>query len=433
MKQLVASFSFIASALALAGCASDEFVGQNTDRDIITFNVNADNQTRAASSYCAVNMPPHFHVWADYESDSGKTLYIDGDKVNKKDGDNYQSEELRYWPMNIPTMSFYAYVDAIYVSGTGESATEINSFKYTKTGSPVFENYKVNDDVAKQKDLMYAVALNSATGKAVSLNFRHALSQVCFKASNENPNIKITIKEVSVHNVKGEGTYSFPSASTEKNYTIHDEGASANDNATDLNHGSWNSTSSEANQSYTVKLGEGDGGVTLTTPAKDSQITTDDNLTAPEAHTDISKVMILLPQHAQPASLGAEGKPTGNGVYFALKLKIENVATGTDGVSNLETVISEGEYYAFPTIEWEEGYRYTYIFRFSPKWNPLGTTTIDYDATADDFIPGQGDITEDDKPETPPSNEVVLVPETDDLPAIIFADRNVGSNVGSEQ
>lgn len=324
-------------------------------------------------------------------------------------------------------------MDANYVSGTGESATETNSFKYSKTGSPVFENYKVNDDVAKQKDLMYAVAKDVPTKSNVSLNFRHALSQVSFKASNENPNIKITIHSVSINGLANTGTFSFPAASTSVNYLNHTDNPKQED--TGFYRGSWNlGESPEYTSNYTVPLD-----IALTTPAKTDPEITIDNLTCAEGteevpHSDFSKTLILLPQERNKASV-AEGAdaPANDGVYFILNLSIDNVATDANSQTVETNVASKKNYYIPVAIDWSPGNRYIYTFRFSPTWDPKSSSIISYTVTADDYNPNPETPDKEDTPiesQMPDVNtyqEIEMRPATETEDAIIFADRNVGA------
>ena len=65
----------------------------------------------------------------------------------------------------------------------------------------------------KNIDVMYAVApyqKKSENGGTVPLTFKHALSQVMFKAETEDSSIEVMIEKMFIHNVKRSGTFIFP-------------------------------------------------------------------------------------------------------------------------------------------------------------------------------------------------------------------------------
>lgn len=423
-KYIFASLGFM--ALALASCTADEAIRAIKENDYISYSVNAANQTRAAHSYCGLNMPPHFNVWADYTDASNSTkLYFADDKISRISVTNgtgeYKSETLRYWPDEELSMNFYAYVD------------DQGSFNYNRTGQSQFANFEVKGTVGDQSDLMYAVTkgVSTTSHDAVALNFRHALSQICFKAQNQNPNIKIKIHSVSVHNLYDTGTFTLPDASTSENYKHHGDAVENLVEKTGFDKtefeagvGSWSLTGN-ANAEYSITF---DKGKELSTPLKsEEQPTTTDNLTCPTgvADTDFTDVMILMPQTRNAAVAQTTGAPTG-GVYFSVNLSIDNVADGVE-----TSVVTAKDYYAPAYIEWEPGYRYIYTFRFPRKWDYKEATTLEYDVTADDFIPSEGDLDDSESvtqlPDVTSYKEITMREATDDEPAIIFADRNVGA------
>ena len=55
----------------------------------------------------------------------------------------------------------------------------------------------------------------------MTLNFRHALSQIVFQARNDSKNLYVEISGVSVNNAESKGTFTFPSVSTDENVEDH--------------------------------------------------------------------------------------------------------------------------------------------------------------------------------------------------------------------
>jgi hypothetical protein len=172
MKKILFS---VALTLGLVACSHDEVIDVNRNGDEIKFGVVTDVTTRATDVYCNNNMPGAFNVWAIAYVDNADGTpvthgapYIVKDAI-VKDGTAWKNTSgVRYWPNG--TLQFWAEVNA------GENFI-------WDAGAPRIEDYTVPTDVAAQKDLLYAVTdkLEKGNGQ-VTLNFRHALSQVVFRA-----------------------------------------------------------------------------------------------------------------------------------------------------------------------------------------------------------------------------------------------------------
>lgn len=379
-------------ALSMTSCTADEQISQNTTDGAIRFSVNTANQTRAHNSYCANEMPDYFNVYADYEkttevdgeNQTTKILYIDGDEVKQVEGQSYQSDELRYWPADKSIgLNFYAYVDAD------------NTFKYSKEETPSsttegkilsgsrFEDFIVKDKVAQQLDLMYAVTKGAKESDgAVSLNFRHALSQICYKAINNNPSIEITVNSITISGVDGKGTYHLPSDETSDTYINHTD--TPEETELTLNRGEWTSISEPT--SYEVSLDKvlNDAGTetALTTFSKnESDENSEDSHKQTGEVKTYSNALNLIPQNKNKVPQVTNATTPADGAYFTLNLTINNVA-GED-----KTEIATDNFYVPVDINWAEGKRYIYTFNFPKDWDAL--TPITYTVNVDDFITGE--------------------------------------------
>lgn len=359
------------AALAMAACSQDEVV--NVKQDGIGYSVTAATQTRAADSYCNSALPNYFKVWAETTDDE---LYINGDKVVNNNGVWSDANGTHYWPEN-KTLNFYAEVN-------GDDKFSFNS------GAPTFNNFTVEDDVAKQVDLMYAVntelAKTDQSTPTVQLNFRHALSQVCFKARNNTKNMRVEIKGVSVGHLTNSGTFTFPTIPTNENYVNHSD---ATGTAT-LNSGTWTIPAS-ATYSKKYEVTPLNGSVTL---APGSSVT---NLTCPDDDhkNGFAQVLTLLPQTVAAWDPGVTGTDY-NGAYFLLDVVLYNI-TKDDNESEVATTMYTGKTAVPVSVAWQQGYRYIYTFVFGEGGNGGYTPTpdnpqpvlasINYDVTVDDFIP----------------------------------------------
>lgn len=338
--------------LMFVSCSADEPIAINTLDGAISYTVVAANQTRAAHlSYCNQNKPNKFKVWAIHQKegiDDTNNLYIDGDIINKQPENNYAGDETRYWPSE-GNLSFYAVVD-----GAETNSADTGEFEYSN-GTASVKNYTIPTETYQQLDLMYAVRMNQTykpnTDNDVQLNFRHALSQICFMAENENSKSIIKIHKISVKNVQSKGTYNLPSLSTEGVHDIHSNSSS------EPQQGQWNNLSET--KTYTIELDQDvkkENSSTNLSNYDNHQETVDDN---------IHKVLNLLPQTST------------NTVEFELILSIFN----ENGVKTLY----DNKTYTIPVdIDWKEGFRYIYTFKFLKDWDP-DQYGIKYTVNIDDF------------------------------------------------
>lgn len=358
------------ATLLLGACSQDEVM--SVRQDGISYSVTAPNLTRAADSYCNAILPNSFKVWAET---SGDDLYINGDVIAKSGNNWVDQSGTRYWPSE-GTLDFYAQVN-------GDAVFAFNS------GAPTFNNFTVNSDVEKQVDLMYAVSKGlSKTDGTVPLNFRHALSQVCFRAKNSTKNLSVVIKGVSVGHLTNGGTFTFPTTDTDENYEHPEHGDEEDPNAPTLNGGTWALNNAYETQ-YNVTLNN------AVTVGPNSEVV---NLTCPgDDHANgFAKVLTLMPQKVaawDPTKTGT----TFNGAYFLVDLIITNLS-GTGGTTS---EVYEGQAAVPVDINWQQGYRYIYTFVFDEGGNGGWTpdpddpepilTTINWDVDVDDFIPAYPD------------------------------------------
>lgn len=371
-----------AAALMMAACSQDELV--SVKQDGIAYSVTASKQTRAADSYCNNALPESFKVWA---RTTDGNLYINGDVIKNEGGVWTDQAGTRYWPEN-KALDFYAQVN-------GDNEFNFNN------GAPTFDNFTVKDNVTEQLDLIYSVNKNvtkPGDGKVV-LNFRHALSQVCFRAKNNMKTMQVEIKGVSVGHLTNAGTFAFPAESTDKNYVHPSHGDEVDPNAPELNGGVWTIPADAAyNKKYDVTPIDG----TVVLPAQCGV----KNLTCPEDNhqNGFAQVLTLLPQEVKAWDPTVKGSDY-NGAYFLVKVVLSNVVKDDSG-AEVATVVYDGLAAVPVNVKWEQGYRYIYTFVFDEGgdggWTPDPNdpkpvlTNIKYDITVDDFIPVEKDGTKMD-------------------------------------
>lgn len=382
MKKMKKYYFLAAGLLLMLGsCSQDDIVEANLGADEIRFAAVTNGSTRAADIYNPTNMPASFQVSA---MSQGK-VYISDDKIERKGSEAPYTWEnstgTRYWPED--AVDFYAHVNA----GT---TFALNS------GAPKFNNFTVESAVGSQVDLLYAVKKGETKETTpVQLNFRHALSQIVFKARNESENIFVQIKGVKVMNVTGSGTYTFPTADTDDNLPETD---SPDQPAT--TRGSWDLTDTKAGYEVDFSLVDVKGSKTNPTTV---------NLSDAEG-----TALMLMPQTTTAWDPETAPKPSvGNtNSYLLVDCVIYNVADGSATTLPGDNVCLWGkeENGSYTTKElaipvkfaWEEGKKYTYTLVFgngNGGYNPDPEdpdpedpepvlVPISFEVTVDEFLNG---------------------------------------------
>lgn len=358
-----------AAALTLSACSQDDVISNvenNVNNDAIGFTAESKLTSRAMESYCNTNLPGKFKVWAAEEGAS--QYYIDGMEVTKT-GTNpvaYSPADTYFWGEH--ALNFHAQVN-------GDA-----NYGYAEDGTPMFQGFAPADDAASQLDLLYAVKKN-VYRQQVALNFRHALSQIVFRAVN-NASYDVVISEVAVGHINSQGDFTFPSVNTEDNYVNHTD--AADPNVTLPGQGTWANVAASATKLYTTSF----EAVNVT---KEGSVLTGVNHTG-----GVDGSLMLLPQTTvawNPSETGADF----NGAYFRLKVnfvdKNGNILNNIDKKTGKPT-----EYAVVPVnIAWKQGVRYIYTFIFDDNGNGGYTPDpenpepvlggISFSVTTDDFVP----------------------------------------------
>mgnify|MGYP004695589335 FL=1 len=214
-----------------------------------------------------------------------------------------------FWPVE-GDLHFYGY--APKVPGASGSLT-LDSEKQA------LEDFCPASTAAKQKDFVYAYAkgsLNDNSSSGLSMDFKHALSEITVAAKNDSPDYTVGVTGVRIGNVKGKGTFTFPAV-----------GSTNND-------GSW-SLSNETSDNVSYE--------TLWTDAS--------LLGSSASMMDASnEAFMLLPQQLEKATQASSK------AYIALKVDI-NATTG-------QNLYNDWAYIGIDT-DWKMGKRYDYSLDFT--------------------------------------------------------------------
>ena len=372
-KYLVAALS----AVALTACTNDEVMEVNRGRGI-TFQVATEASTRATAT--TTGTIDEFTVWG-FTTENGKNKTLMDALAVTRTGETWGYTGTIYWPAN--PVDFYS------VSPTPESGKVSEGTVSIANDAQTISDFTANTDQSKQVDLLYAVNKGEKkadhTASAVSINFRHALSQIVFKAKNTNDNLKVTIRGVKVGNIKKTGDFTYPSSST----TTHN--ASDKGTIAASTQGTWANVETEE----TFAAG-------ITPRTLDGVVSEAVDLTTMTGAA-YSGALFMIPQALtawDPETTGALSS-TNKGVYFLVDCQMQS---GEDDVTvwptaEMDTNKDGYAEVAIPAsnLTWDQGKKYVYTFVFGegggyePGTDPDPDPTlygINFTVTVDEFING---------------------------------------------
>lgn len=388
------------AATALASCTSDDLVQVNNGNEI-NFSVVADNDSRAATVYCNNNLMRGFNLYAGYNN-GGWSTFIEEDYVTVSADGKCTQSETRYWP-ETGSITFFGLVN----TPANDFTSMISPDNYSTevvwgAETPVVKDFTPNTDVTKQTDLLYAVAAGCTKQAApVQMNFRHALSQIEFRAKNQNPQLHVVIDAVRVGQTDAQGTYTLPSETTIPNYEDHTQATQADDYVK----GAWSDV--KGTEDYLVKFNSvavpyDEGKVQNLTISKDGAETNNNSLLLIPTMEDGVATTPWTPANAQAY----------DGTYLAVYCTIYNVA-GDSYVEGTDVAVLHKGWAVIPvSFKWKQGKKYIYTFNFSKEGNggyeggddiedkepsdePV-LTGIKLEVTVDDFLYGDNYINDMD-------------------------------------
>lgn len=268
---------FISAAMLLGllatGCSNDETI-EIQKGEGIQFQAIAGKTSRAdATTTSSIN---NFKVWAFTQN----TTYMDGYTVTKSDNTWSYGSTYKFWPETA--------VDFFSVSPSTINVTvENNAVK------PI--EYTVTDG---KEDFLYATNIGETKANhktsPVSVNFRHALSQIVFQVKEiEKSTITVKVNGIKVDGVASKSTLSWASKTTTPWY------ANIGDRDTELKDGTWG---------------------TWATPTTNAEYIFGENLNVQVADTAalLGEALFLMPQTLDPwlsMVVDTDGNPVldGNG------------------------------------------------------------------------------------------------------------------------
>ena len=344
----------LAGLMVLGACTNDEVIDVKQTGSI-DLRPLIENSTRATATTVANLGSFKVDVLKGTETYGAMTV------TGSDNGTKWTTSPLTYWPSNASQqLDFYAYAptstEGVTINGTDKKIT----------------SYTPSTTVADQKDLVIAYNTGTKTANEASgvpLLFKHALSQIEVKAKCANANMKVEIIGVKVVSVAKDGTFTFPTATTQSG-TGHE-----------LALGLWNTASSQK----TAYMVRNSAPVELTKTAQSLMPST-------------SGTFMLIPQAITPWN--KQNNATTAGSYISVLCRISNVS------GDNETLIfpTTAGKYGFSAVAigttksdktWEPGKKYIYTLEF------FGTDSGGGRFDPDPTVPGGGNTDPDVDPTKP--------------------------------
>lgn len=419
-------FIAAASALALASCSSDDFLGeiqgneQNGATSAINFGGDTGKITRATTKgNAAADLLGNNFVVVGFKGSktdeaNNETYAFDHYNVNFKDGSAFSTESnragweyvnqdmkvngadkslaqsgatqqtIKYWDHSCESYDFIAFSmgkgsESKYATPTSVDKANLKSAAYTLTGNvnTLSECYISDMTTVKEKDY----------GKTVSMSFRHPASKVRMALFEIVPgyvisDVKFYTDALSTTTDNTEGTLIGTFNNSGTLTVFFPTTGTVNADKKDYN---------KAHVSFKASTDPGEVGVL--TSKKFGAVTYNN-----QKEGTINAGSTYLSQNAaDPSYCGAgyQNVLPSEGAPSAITLRIDYKLTSVDG-SN-ETINVKGATATVPAqyTEWKSGYAYTYIFKISQDTNgstggtSTGLTAISFNAVVvDDEVNG---------------------------------------------
>ena len=339
----------LAGLMVLGACTNDEVIDVKQTGSI-DLRPLIENSTRATATTVANLGSFKVDVLKGTETYGAMTV------TGSDNGTKWTTSPLTYWPSDASQrLDFYAYAptttEGVTINGTDKKIT----------------SYTPSTTVADQKDLVIAYNTGTKTANEASgvpLLFKHALSQIEVKAKCANANMKVEIIGVKVVSVAKDGTFTFPTATTQSGQ------------GKELALGLWNTASSQK----TAYMVRNSAPVELTKTAQSLMPST-------------SGTFMLIPQAITPWN--KQNNATTAGSYISVLCRISNVS------GDNETLIfpTTAGKYGFSAVAigttksdktWEPGKKYIYTLEFFGT--DSGGGRFDPDPTVPDGGGGDTDV-----------------------------------------
>lgn len=203
----------VTAALAITGCSQNEEFDNAGQKAEIKMGTSA--VTRATPMVTAkfgeFRAFGYAYTEDAYSSSVRGTNILEG-SFKSTDQTNWTEADSKtfYWPSE-GKVAFFGYSPSVL--------PDSKEYIYPSGGGYPTVAYKVNSNISDQADFLVAqLADQVKSANAVSLTFKHALTQVVFKLKGDDKNVEYTVTNITFKDLKDSGTYSYQA----KDWTLED-------------------------------------------------------------------------------------------------------------------------------------------------------------------------------------------------------------------
>ena len=220
---------FLASALSLGSCSSDETIDAIQGEAITFGNAFVENSTRAAEdpSYNNTNkLISQFNVWGTVTGNKDNTINVfNGASVTRGDkayGEAWTCDQTQYW---IPdaTYKFMAIAHGTVASSDANKMPLTISYSADGETDLLLGELASNGIKTVTTDGAAVPEIGVTEGKVVNFTMSHLLSKVVFTFVNTDADIALKVKEIKLTGTSTSGTYTIATGKwndTDTNYEL---------------------------------------------------------------------------------------------------------------------------------------------------------------------------------------------------------------------
>lgn len=327
------SILIVTALLMAVSCSNDEIMRLQQDNPI-EFRTVMNRQTKAVSYSASTLQTFNVTAWKSGADRAAGTPHIDCVDYARTDDGTYKSAIKYYWPAS-GGLVFYAYAPGVAANNGLVRNSELS---YTVT--PL-------DDTDSQIDLVFSKNSGTKSGNGstgVTLNFRHAMSQIRIKVKNNSQTTRFNVTGWKIAGVDGSATFTFDDA-------VENTNTEAANSQNTINASMWSGNADSYAASY-------------------SKTITSRSVTGSNASWgELDGSAILIPQTAPQAT--AYSNQVMNGAYIAIRYE----AVSSDN----NDVLVDTTWGCWPVqFEWAPGFRYNYVIDLSEfGYKEEGTGELD--------------------------------------------------------
>lgn len=202
---------FLASALSLGSCSSDETIDAIQGEAITFGNAFVENSTRATDpSYGAAKALDQFNVWGTVTGNTNDTVNVFNGATVSSDGKEYGEawtcDQTQYW---IPDATYKFMAIAHGTVASSDANKMPLTISYTADGETdlLLGELTSNGIKTVTTDGAAVPKIGVTEGKVVNFTMSHLLSKAVFTFTNTDASATLTVSDIKMAGLNQKGTY----------------------------------------------------------------------------------------------------------------------------------------------------------------------------------------------------------------------------------